>query len=255
MFGRYEKKIKLEKRVKNLFVGLFALFLIVFGGSALFSTIEKKSFYSSLYYVFLSITTVGAPREFLPSTSVGKALGVFIILAGMGITLYIAMQFAIAVIEGEIVSIFIVIKGGLKKMKRLKNHVIVCGYGKFGKYVCAALREEKQPYVIIEKDEAKVSDLIKNGEFVVTGNALDPRLLREAGIERAKALVATLPDDAENLYLIMTAKDIREDLIFAARAVNEEAIRRLHKVGAQIVVLPESVSGKRLAKSILEFKK
>lgn len=140
-------------------------------------------------------------------------------------------------------------------MRKEKNHTIVCGYGKLGKYVCNVLKEKKQRYVIIEKDADKGTGLVSAGESVLQGDALDPNILKKAGIEKARGLIATLGEDSDNIYLIMTASDLNPKLNLAAKAEEEHAVDRLHKVGAKIVVLPQVVGGKQLANAFLEMEK
>ena len=140
-------------------------------------------------------------------------------------------------------------------MKKERNHTIVCGYGKLGKYVCDVLKEKKQKYLIIEKDGDKCTSLISRGESVLQGDSLDAEVLNKAGIKKAKGLIATLGEDSENMYLIMTATDINPRLYLAAKAEDEAAVDRLHKVGAKIVVLPQVVGGKQLANAFLEIEK
>ena len=115
--------------------------------------------------------------------------------------------------------------------------------------------EKKQKYIIVEKNAQKCTDLVSVGESVLQGDALDPNVLKKAGIEKARGLIATLGEDSENIYLIMTATDINPKLDLAAKAEDEHAVERLHKVGAKIVVLPQVVGGKQLANAFLEMEK
>ncbi len=140
-------------------------------------------------------------------------------------------------------------------MRKEKNHTIVCGYGKLGKYVCSVLKEKKQRYIIIEKNAEKCTGLVSDGESVLQGDALDPNVLKKARIEKAKGLIATLGEDSDNIYLIMSATELNPNLHLAAKAEEEHAVDRLHKVGAKIVVLPQVVGGKQLANAFLEVEK
>ena len=140
-------------------------------------------------------------------------------------------------------------------MRKEKNHTIVCGYGKLGKYVCSVLKEKKQRYLIIEKDVEKCTELISSGESVLQGDALDPNVLKKARVEKAKGLIGTLSEDSDNIYLIMSASELNPRLNLAAKAEDEHAVDRLHKVGAKIVVLPQVVGGKQLANAFLEIEK
>jgi voltage-gated potassium channel len=222
-------------------------------GTYAFSLIEGIDLFNSLYYVFLIITTHGSPH--IITTAYGKILVMLILAFGMGLVLYIAVFIGSAIIEGQTRLLLGGIKGGLVRMRKEKNHTIVCGYGKLGKYVCSVLKEKKQKYIIVEKDAEKCTGIISAGESVLQGDALDPNVLKKAGIEKAKGLIATLGEDSDNIYLIMSASDLNPKLHLAAKAEEEHAVDRLHKVGAKIVVLPQVVGGKQLANAFLEIEK
>lgn len=238
---------------KNIVFGGFLLVILFTLGTYLFSIIEGLNILNSFYYIFLSVTTIGGPL--IPTTFYGRLLTVFVVFIGMGIVLYLVISVAGAVIEGQTRLLLSGIKGGLVRMRKEKNHIIVCGYGKLGKYVCEVLKEKKQKYLIIEKNTEVCSDLMANGEKVLQGDALDPKLLKKSNIENAEGLIATLGEDSDNIYLIMTASDLNPKLLLGAKAEDEHAVDRLHKVGAKIVVLPQVVGGKQLANAVLEVEK
>ncbi len=238
---------------KNVGFGVLVLAIIFLTGSYLFSIIEGISLQNSFYYIFLSITTLGSP--FLASTVYGRILTAVVVFLGMGIVLYLVIYFAGMVIEGQTGALLGGIKGGLFRMRKDRGHMIICGYGKLGKYVCEVLKEKKQKYLIIERDAEICSDLLSKGENVLQGDALDPHVLQKARLDTAKGLIATLKEDSDNIYLIMTASDLNPQLLLGAKAEDEQAVNRLHKVGAKIVVLPQVVGGKQLANAMLEIEK
>ncbi len=238
---------------RNILGGLAIFSVILFGSALWYSSIESLDYFDSLYSVFLTITTVGA--AFPPSTDDGKVLLMFTIFFGMGAAIYIATLIASTVVEGHVRRVLTGIKGGIIRMRTEKNHIIVCGYGNLGKSVCDVLKQNKKKYLIIEKDSSLVSQLLHRGESIVQGNALDPTILEKAGIRKAKAIIGTLKSDADNIYLMMSASDINPNLLLAAEAHEEEAVKRLHKIGAQIVVLPQVVGGKQLANAVIEVEK
>ena len=242
-----------DANIKNLVFGMLLLVILIFGGAYLFSFIEGVNLFDSLYSIFLVVTTVESPEN--PLTFNGRVLIMVVLAFGMGLMFYIAISIASAVIEGNTTLLLGGIKGGLVRMKKEKNHTIVCGYGKLGKYVCSILKEKKQKYIVIDKDSDKCTNLVSSGESVLQGDALDPRVLKKAGVEKARGLIGTLGEDSENIYLIMTATDLNPNLDLAAKAEEEHAVERLHKVGAKIVVLPQVVGGKQLANAFLELEK
>ncbi len=140
-----------------------------------------------------------------------------------------------------------------KKIGRLEQHVIVCGYGALGKTVCESMEKHSENYVIVDMDPKVVARLKDQGVPVVEGDALDSKILEKAGIKRAKRLVSALPTDSSNVFLTLTAKEINPFVMVATRAYSEEAIKKLHRAGADVIVMPEIVGGKELAREILDL--
>ena len=242
-----------DTNFRNFVFGVFLLAMLILLGTYAFSLIEGIDLFNSLYNVILIITTVGLEYEVV--TVYGKILVMVLLAFGIGLVLYMAIFLWSSIIEGQTKLFFGGLKGGLVRMRKEKNHTIVCGYGKLGKYVCSVLKEKKQKYIVIEKEAEKCTGLISTGESVLQGDALEPDVLKKAGIEKAKGLIATLGADSDNIYLTMTAAELKPHLHLAAKAEDEHAVDRLHKVGAKIVVLPQVVGGKQLANAFLELEK
>ena len=241
-----------DDNIRNLAVGLFVLGILIILGTYALSILEGLDLFTALYAIILIVTTVSADHV---TTFYGKVLVMILLAFGIGLVFYIAILLASVIIEGQTRLLLGGIKGGLVRMRKEKNHTIVCGYGKLGKYVCSVLKEKKQKYIIIEKNVEKCTGIISSGESVLQGDALEPNILKKARIEKAKGLIATLGEDSDNIYLIMSATDLNSKLNLAAKAEDEHAVDRLHKVGAKIVVLPQVVGGKQLANAFLEVEK
>jgi len=180
----------------------------------------------------------------------GKYLSVIMIVLGLGIFLYIVSLIAQFLVEGRMRDILGSIRGELLKVRREKDHTIVCGYGKVGKNVCETLKEKGERYVIIDVNPEITTKLLQDKEAVIQGDALYEEVLKKANIENARALAACLGSDADNLYLVMGAKELNKGLILAAEAHDELAIKRLHDVGTQVVVYPEVVGGRQMAEAL-----
>ena len=236
---------------KSFIFGVFLLAIVIIAGTYIFSIVEGADIFDSLYNVVLIITTV----ESNAMTFHGKILVMALLAFGLGLVLYIAIYLASGLIEGQTRLLLGGIKGGLVRMRKEKNHIIVCGYGKLGKYVCEELKEKKQRYLIIDNDADKCTQLISNRENVLQGDALDPIVLKKASIAKADGLIATLGEDSDNIYLVITATELNPKLHLAAKATEEHAVDRLHKVGAKIVVLPQVVGGRQLANAFMEMEK
>ncbi|MEK6808912.1 MAG: potassium channel family protein [Nanoarchaeota archaeon] len=235
--------------VKGFLYGLGVLTIIFIVGTITFSTIENVPIFDAFYYVLLTITTVGSIYQ--PKTTSGKLLTALILFFGIGTVLYIATFLTRTLVEGETKKLIVDIRRRVIKMKKLKEHIIVCGYGRTGKHVCDILKEKGLKYVIIDKKVDRYEKLMERNENAIHGNAEEPEILEQAGIKNAKSLIATLGDDADNIYLVMTAKEINPNLLLAARAQEEEAVARLKRIGADIVVQPQIEGGKQLVNAIL----
>lgn len=140
-----------------------------------------------------------------------------------------------------------------KKIENLKGHFIVCGYGRVGEHVCTIFDENGIDYVVIEKRKEIVDSLKEKGVLVIPGDATDPRNIEKAGVTKARGLVSTMGSDADNIFVVLAAKEVNPYLTIASRAYSEAAVKRLHKAGAEIVVLPEIVGGLELGKEILKL--
>ncbi|MFP4045442.1 MAG: potassium channel family protein [Candidatus Aenigmatarchaeota archaeon] len=240
-----------RKDMGKLLWGLTFVAIIFVGGALAYSRVEGYTFVESLYYVVLSVTTVGAFTAG-PNTVEGLWLTMILVLTGMGVFLYVASQLAKIILEGRIRNVLGKIRGEFAKMRKEKDHIIICGYTKLGKYVAETLENNNQEYVIIEED----TDKLKGTESKVPalqGNPMDEEILKKANIKEAEGLVAALDQDADNIYVLMSARDLNPDLILAGKASDEKAVKRLHKVGAQVVVRPEVVGGRQLATSLLKM--
>ncbi len=237
---------------KNFMAGVSVIVMLLAFGGYYFSWSEGMTFVDALYYTFLTITTVGSSA--IPSDQQGKIVTMLLVVVGMGAVLYVVTGIASALIEMRTNLFLKTIKGGIMKIRNEKDHVLLCGFGTIGRYVSEVLIQEKKKFIVIEKDPTKVASLIERGISVIQGDALDPVILKKANIEKAEVLIAAL-EDADNMYLIITASELNSNLIVAAKTTDEAAVKRLHKVGAQIVVMPEIVGGKELANAVLQMEK
>lgn len=140
-----------------------------------------------------------------------------------------------------------------KKIENFDSHMIICGFGALGKTVCESLDKHGQNYVVVDMDSKVVAKLKDQGTPVVEGDALDSKVLEKAGIKRAKRLVSALPTDSSNVFLTLTVKELNPFVTVATRAYSEEAIKKLHRAGADVIVMPEIVGGKELAREILDL--
>jgi len=181
-------------------------------------------------------------------TEAGKFFTIILIFSGFGVFTYAMTTGAKILIEGEIKEVF-----KKKKMKKeidaLKNHYIVCGYGRMGSILCKEFKANKVDFVVIEKFEENVKD--KEEMLFIIGDATKDEVLKEAGIERAKGIITLLPSDAENLYVVLSARYLNPKIYIVARATDEEARIKLKMAGADKAICPYHIGGLRIAQSIL----
>jgi len=142
----------------------------------------------------------------------------------------------------------------MKKAESLEGHVVVCGYGKIGEKVCEVFDESKKEYVVVDNNPT-IAKLLREMEInVVEGDATHSRVLKMARVEKAKGLVTTFGSDTNNVFVILTARELNPDLLIASRAVSEDVVNKMHRAGAGIVVLPEVVGGMELGKEMVRRK-
>jgi voltage-gated potassium channel len=219
-------------------------------GALGFWYLEGLTLLEAFYMTVTTITTVGY-GDYYPHTTYGQTFTVGLILAGVGVALYVLTGIIGLVLEGQLREAFGItrVKRGVAKMK---NHKIICGSGRTGNVIVDEFRDEGVDFVVIENKLEQVKELRKRGIPVVDGDATTEEALIEAGVERASGLVSTLPLDSDNLYLSITAKGINSELDIVSRASSEKAAKMLYKTGVKKVVMIEEIGGRRLARSLIK---
>ncbi len=144
-------------------------------------------------------------------------------------------------------------RGMKKQINAMRNHIIVCGYGELGKTVCQTLANEKEDFVVIDIDAKTAKKVADAGFPVVEGDALEAKTLQKAGIARARRVVSALNSDSSNVFLTLTVKELNPRAAVATRAYSEDAVGKLHRAGADVIVMPEIIGGLELAKEILDL--
>jgi voltage-gated potassium channel len=229
---------------------LLLIFLVIFIGTIGFHVIEGWSFLDCLYMTIITIFTVGF-KEVKVLSPQGQIFTIFVILGGVGTAIFAFTKIAEIAYEGGI-NKFWRRKRMEKELKNLKNHYIICGQGRMGKIVRERLEEEKLPFVVIDNKEEKLEDLKQtNSCLFIEGDATHEDTLTKAGIKKAKGLAALLPTDADNLYLVLSAKLINPSLFILSKAMDEEAERKILQIGANKVVSPYKLSGLKIAQGLI----
>jgi voltage-gated potassium channel len=237
-----------KKLRRRLILSAALIVLIISFGTAGYMSIERWSFLDSLYMTIITITTVGF-KEIHDLSFSGKLFTIILIIGGVGTVLYALGTGAKLVLEGELQEIF-GRKRLEKKLKELKDHYIICGHGRMGKIISRELRGEKLSFVVIEKN----LDTLNEKEYIVflEGDATRDETLKKAGIEKAKCLISVLPTDAENLFVVLSARGLNPSLLIVARAGEEGSEKKLFRAGADRVVSPYHIGGLRIAHTVLK---
>jgi len=236
--------------MRRLLVSGVLLLAILAFGSLGYMLIDGAGFFDALFMTVITITTVGYNETF-PLSAHGRLFTVFLILIGVGFVLYVFSKITEDVIEGGLQKTI----GRMnmkKKVARLRDHYIVCGYGRIGKVICRILEENKRPLVVIEKNPNEIEAIVKSGHLVLEGEAADDQTLKEAGIEHARGLIAVVSSDADTVYITLSARGIRPDMFIMARSSGEEgAETKLIRAGANKVLSPYFIGATRMAQQLV----
>ena len=220
------------------------------GGAVGFHLLEDFSWNESIYISTQTVTTVGY-GDLTPKTMRGQLFATVFMLVGVGTVLYALTMIAQSVIQSQILEV-LGIRRKTKEMEKLKNHYIVCGAGRVGRRIIRNLQKENKPFVVIERDDKKVAEFAGENLNIIIGDATHEDVLNQAGVRRAHGLASSLPDDADNVYVVLTARDMNKDLHIVARAIEEQAEPKLIRAGANRVIAPIIIGSQSMARALLK---
>jgi voltage-gated potassium channel len=224
-----------------------AVTLIV--GTIGFHEILDEDWFQAFYRSVVTATLAGL--DTVPSSNGARALSVLLVLAGLTIIAYTGAVI-VEVIAGGVLTGVMAERRRERTIQHLRDHFIICGYGRVGRRVAEEFRVSGEPYVVLDYHEDAVSAAKEHGDLLIEGNATDDDDLRRAGIERAKGLVAAADSDSDNLYIALSARSARPDIQIVARASDEDAEKKLKLAGADRVVLPYAAAGRTMANLVLK---
>jgi len=226
---------------------LITVIIIGIAGYALMGFTLPEAFYQTI----ITIATVGF-EEVHPLDNTGMWFTSFLVIISFGIFAYAVTTFTRFMVEGVFRNSYKDSKVK-KKIEKISGHVVICGYGRNGKQAALELQEHKQSIVVIEKDPDLVQALRDTPDMLyVEGDAGDENILMQANLQEAKAMITTLPVDADNLFVVLTARGINPNLTIISRASAEHSDQKLKRAGANNVIMPDRIGGQRMAKLVAQ---
>jgi voltage-gated potassium channel len=237
------------KAFTKVYVSLAVFAFILLSGMIGYMVIENYRAIDAIYMTVITVATVGF-SEVKPLSDAGRMFTVFLILANIGTFTYFITQISSYFLDGEFSRQY-KLYTMQKKIAELENHVIICGFGRNGREAAKILFNNKRQFVIIEKAEHGRDEPTLPVEFYLRGDATTDDILMEAGITKASAVITTLPEDADNLLVVLTARELNPKLKIISRASNDSTVRKLKTAGADNVIMPDKIGGAHMASLIL----
>ena len=236
--------------MNKIFAGSLILLLILIFGTSGYMLLEDAGFTDALFMTVISITTVGF-KEVFPLSDASKIFTIIVIFGGVGLFFYFVSMITEVVVEGGLQT-FLWRRHMEKEMAGIKNHYIVCGFGRIGKVISKILHENNRPFLIIENDPNEIKAIDELGYLAVNDDATSDSVLEKAHVADAKSLIAVTSSDADNVYIILSAKGLNPDIYILARSSGKHgAENKLLRAGANKVISPYDIGARRMAQSIV----
>jgi len=234
----------------RIYIALLLLFTLVVIGTLGYALISDFSIIDALYMTVITISTVGF-KEAQPLDFNSKVFTIFLIFTSVGIYGYVISVLTEYISNNSLIE-DLKFKKVQRKIDKLKGHTIVCGYGRNGKQAIARLKSHNKPCVIIENNLELIKDIeLHVGLLYVKGDATDDETLVKAGIHKASNLITTLPSDANNLYVVLSARQLNKNCTIVSRASNDSSYSKLKIAGADNVIMPDKLGGAHMASLVI----
>ena len=240
----------MDRRIVRRIVLILALmvFTLIFGTVG-FTLIDNYPPFDAFYMTLITVTTVGY-QEIHPLSQAGRIFNSFLIMFGVS-----AMLFAVGAMTQTIIELELQDRFGKRRRKRaimhMKDHYIVCGFGRVGRNAAFELQRAGAPFLVIDRSDQRVARAAQAGMLALQADATRDESLREAGVERARGFIAALATDADNVFVILSARSLNPRLTVVTRASEEDAEEKLRRAGADTVFSPYSIAGHRLAQALV----
>lgn len=227
------------------------MLILIFSGLIGYMMIEGYTFIEALYMTIITVTTVGF-SEIRPLSDSGRIFTAILIIFSFGFIGFAASNITTYIINGVLRNYYKENKVK-KRIKKLDKHVLVCGYGRVGKQACADLANHNEDFVLIERDEKLIEKIREETNYLyIHGDATQEEALEVANIDTAKAIISTLPNDADNIYVVLTAREMNPALRIISRASDDHSDSKLRKAGATNIIMPDKIGGQRMAKYVAQ---
>ena len=234
---------------KRILYSIIIVIAVVVGGTLGYRFIEGWSWFDGLYMTVITLATIGY-GEIHPLTREGQIFTMLLIGVGVVIFGFLISNITQVLIETELES-FLGRRKLFKDISKLKDHYIICGAGRVGNRVIEELRKKKADFIVIERDQQVAQQILMRGDLVLIGDATDETVLEGAHLREARALISAASTDAENVYIVLTARGMNPNIYIVARAYDEAAERQLLRAGANKVVSPVIIGSHRMAQAAL----
>lgn len=227
---------------------LAALVALIGIGTLGFSLLEPLTLLDSLYLTVMTVATVGY-GDVHPVSRGGRGFAIVFMLVSVAVVGFLLSTAIQALVQSEIVAAYGQ-RRRHREISKLRNHFIICGAGRVGSRIIQELQRREEPFIVVERDERQVASLIEEDVLVLVRDATLEETLRDAGVEHARALAACLPDDADNVYVVLTARGLNDGLHIVARALEAQAEPKLIRAGANRVIAPIIIGSQRMVQAL-----
>ncbi len=233
---------------RRLAYAVAALLVVLAGGTVAFHQSLNETWMQSAYRTVVTISLAGL--DTVPKNDSSRAVSIVLVLVGLTIFAYIATVLVEGISQGVFTGAFAE-RRRRRTIEHLSDHYIICGYGRVGRRIAAEFLEEGVRFVVLDFSPEALDAARERNLLFVDGSGIEDEDLEAAGLSRATGLVASSDSDADNLYITLSARNARPDLLIVARASDEDAAKKLRLAGADRVVQPYSTAGKEMAKLVL----
>lgn len=237
---------KMDASRREILLAALALLVLFAVGTTGYVMLEEWTVAESIYMTFLTLSTIGF-QEVHPLSNTGFFFTIGLGLTGIGLLSFVAIRSAQLLLASDRLRE----RRIMKRINDLSGHYIICGYGRVGERLAEDLQREDKPVVIVDVDEEVTESLDAGNHLYVQGNAEDEKTLAAAGIDRARGLILTLPEDSSNVFVALTAREMNADLFILARTVDHDNQSKLLNAGANKVIAPSEVGADRMAQVVL----